>query len=83
MEVNRSKKMNANKLSFESENFQIHYLTLNMQFDNFKRIKKIADYFSNTLVDQLAAGNTNPGIGTRHLFKNIYELRGHVSTIEK
>jgi hypothetical protein len=40
--------MKENKLTFQSENFQIHYLTLNMQFDNLKRIKKIADYFSNT-----------------------------------
>ncbi len=40
--------MKQNKLSFESENFQIHYLTLNLQFDNLKGIKKIADYFSNT-----------------------------------
>ena len=40
--------MNQNKLSFESENFQIHYLTLNLQFNNLKQIKKIADYFSNT-----------------------------------
>lgn len=40
--------MNRNKLTFESENFQIHYLTLNLQFDDLKRIKKIADYFSNT-----------------------------------
>jgi hypothetical protein len=40
--------MKQNKLSFESENFQIHSLTLNLQFENFKRIKKIADYFSNT-----------------------------------
>ena len=40
--------MNQNKLSFESENFQIHYLTLNLQFNDLKQIKKIADYFSNT-----------------------------------
>jgi hypothetical protein len=39
--------MNQNKLNFESESFQIHYLTLNLQFDNLKRIKKIADYLSN------------------------------------
>ena len=38
--------MTQNKLSFESESFQIHYLTLNLQFDNLKRIKKIADYLS-------------------------------------
>ena len=31
--------MNRNKLTFESENFQIHYLTLNLQFDDLKRIK--------------------------------------------
>ena len=36
-----------NKVSFESENFQIDYLILNLQFDNFKRIKKSADYLSN------------------------------------
>ena len=40
--------MNQNKLTFQSENFQIHYLTLNLQFNDLKRIKKIADYFSNT-----------------------------------
>ena len=40
--------MKENRLTFKSENFQIHYLTLNMQFDDLKRIKKIADYFSNT-----------------------------------
>ena len=40
--------MNQNKLSFESENFQIHYLTLNLQFNDLKQIKKIADCFSNT-----------------------------------
>ena len=40
--------MNQNKLSFESENFQIHYLTLNLQFNDLKQIKKIVDYFSNT-----------------------------------
>ena len=39
--------MNQNKLNFESESFQIHYLTLNLQFDNLKGIKKIADYLSN------------------------------------
>ena len=36
--------MKENKLTFQSENFQIHYLTLNLQFDNLKRVKKIADY---------------------------------------
>ena len=36
--------MKENRLTFESEDFQIHYLTLNLQFDNLKRIKKIADY---------------------------------------
>ena len=40
--------MKQNRLTFESENFQIHYLTLNLQFDDLKRIKKIADYFSNS-----------------------------------
>jgi len=30
--------MKENKLNFESESFQIHYLTLNLQFDNLKRI---------------------------------------------
>lgn len=40
--------MKKNKLTFQSENFQIDYLTLNMQFDNLKEIKKIADYLSNT-----------------------------------
>ena len=40
--------MMLNKLTFQSENFQIHYLTLNLQFDDLKRIKKIADYLSNT-----------------------------------
>jgi len=39
--------MKQNKLTFESENFQIHYLTLNLQFENLKRIKNIADYLSN------------------------------------
>ena len=38
--------MNQNKLTFQSENFQIHYLTLNLQFNDLKRIKKIADYLS-------------------------------------
>jgi hypothetical protein len=38
--------MKENKLNFDSESFQIHYLTLNLQFDNLKRIKKIADYLS-------------------------------------
>ena len=38
--------MKENRLIFESESFQIHYLTLNLQFDNLKRIKKIADYLS-------------------------------------
>ena len=32
--------MKENKLTFQSENFQIHYLTLNLQFDNLRRIKK-------------------------------------------
>ena len=41
------KQMNQNNLSFESESFQIHYLTINLQFDNLKRIKNIADYLSN------------------------------------
>ncbi|NES79939.1 hypothetical protein [Okeania sp. SIO1H4] len=40
--------MNRNKLSFESENFQIDYLNLNLQFNDLKRIKKIANYLSNT-----------------------------------
>ena len=40
--------MNQNNLSFESENFQIHYLTFNLQFDDLERIKKIADYLSKT-----------------------------------
>ena len=40
--------MKQNKLSFKSENFQLHYLTLNLQFNNFKRIKKLADYLSKT-----------------------------------
>lgn len=39
--------MNQNELTFKSENFQIHYLTLNLQFKDLKRIKKMADYFSN------------------------------------
>lgn len=39
--------MKENRLTFESKNFQIHYLTLNLQFNDLKRIKKIADYFSN------------------------------------
>lgn len=42
--------MNQNKLSFESENFQIHYLTLNLQFNDLKQIKKIADYFLTLLI---------------------------------
>jgi len=29
----------------------------------------------NHLIDQLAAGDPNPGAGTRHLFKDVYELR--------
>ena len=40
--------MNRNKLNFESESFQLHYLTLNLQFNNLKRIKKIANYLSDT-----------------------------------
>jgi len=39
--------MMLNKLTFESEGFKIHYLTLNLQFYNLKRIKTIADYLSN------------------------------------
>jgi len=38
--------MKENRLNFESESFQIHYLTLNLQFDNLKQIKKIANYLS-------------------------------------
>ena len=30
----------------------------------------------NNLVEQLASGNPNPGIGTEHVFKDVYELRG-------
>ena len=30
----------------------------------------------NHLIEQLSLGNPNPGIGTEHLFKNVYELRG-------
>jgi hypothetical protein len=40
--------MDKNKLSFDSESFQLHYLTLNLQLNNFKRIKKLADYLSKT-----------------------------------
>ena len=31
---------------------------------------------ANHLINELARGNTNPGIGTRNLFTNIYYLRG-------
>ncbi len=30
----------------------------------------------NNLVEQLALGNRNPGIGTENVFKDVYELRG-------
>ena len=30
----------------------------------------------NNLVEQLALGNQNPGIGTENVFKDVYELRG-------
>ena len=30
----------------------------------------------NHLIEQLSLGNRNPGIGTKKLFKDIYELRG-------
>ena len=30
----------------------------------------------NNLVEQLALGNRNPGLGTENVFKNVYELRG-------
>jgi len=30
----------------------------------------------NNLVEQLSLGNRNPGIGTEHVFKDVYELRG-------
>ena len=40
--------MNITKLSFESESFQLHYLSLTLQFNNFKRIKKLADYLFKT-----------------------------------
>jgi hypothetical protein len=30
----------------------------------------------NHLIDQLSLGNPNPEIGTQHLFKGVYELRG-------
>lgn len=30
----------------------------------------------NNMVEQLGLGNRKPGIGTRHVFKDVYELRG-------
>lgn len=41
--------MKENQFSFESEGFQIDYLTLNLQFDDLKRIKEVAGYLSNIL----------------------------------
>ena len=29
-----------------------------------------------SLINQAAKGNLNPGIGTEHVFKDVYELRG-------
>ena len=40
--------MKEKRLSFESENFQIHYLTLTLSFNNLKRTKKITDYSLST-----------------------------------
>ena len=40
--------MKENKFSFQSESFQLHYLSLTLQFNNFKRIKKLADYLFKT-----------------------------------
>jgi len=41
--------MNQNKLTFHSENCQVHYLIFNRQFNYLKWIKKIASYLYNTL----------------------------------
>ena len=40
--------LNENKLSFESESFQLHYLSLTLQFNNFQKIIKLADYLFQT-----------------------------------
>ena len=38
--------MKENKLSFESENLQVDYLTFNIESKELERLQKIADYFS-------------------------------------
>ena len=35
-----------------------------------------AQRYSNSLIEQLSLGNRNLRIGTQHLFKDVYELRG-------
>jgi len=41
-----------------------------------KRNDQDAQRSMNNLVEQLAMGNKNPGIGTEHLFNDVFELRG-------
>ncbi len=38
--------MKENKLSFESENLQVDYLTFNIESKEPERLQKIVDYFS-------------------------------------
>lgn len=40
--------MNRNKLNLKSEGFKLHYLGLNLQFNNLRRIKILANYLSDT-----------------------------------
>ena len=40
--------MKKNELNFKSEGFKLHYLSLNLQFNNFRRIKILANYLSDT-----------------------------------